>query len=414
MQKHTSSAPLRVLLFLLAILVVGALVLTAAVGWGIKYYNAPGNTEEIVTVLIPKGTGFEQITDILHESQLIEHPLAFAAIAIALDKSRLIKAGEYEFPANVSPKEILASLIEGKTVIHKITVPEGYSTSQVLSIITQEEKLVGNTPVDIQEGELLPETYYFSRGDDRGEIISRMKRDMRVALMDLWEKRRTDLPFRTPQEALTLASIVEKETGVESEYTTVASVYINRLHKGMLLQADPTVIYAITQGKETLGRALKYSDLRLDSPYNTYVTVGLPPGPIANPGRKALEAAFNPANTDYIFFVADGKGGHNFSNNLSQHNSYVSQFRTVLKNQRAKNESAAREENKSKPAEAAKAPTPVVVASPPVIEPIVQEVPLTETAPVETPLTDIPAADPVPANDTVSVPLIVPEPTKAP
>lgn len=335
-ESKPPSAPVRVFYYLLAIAVVGIIAGVAVIGWGIKYYNAPSKTQEEITVIIPKGSGFEGATNILHENGVIEHPLAFSIAAVVLDKSHLIKAGEYAFPAGTSPKEVLSSLVEGKTVVHKITIPEGLTTTTVLALVEADDRLSGDIPADIQEGELLPDTYYFSRGDNRSELVGRMKRDMRSLLMELWEKRRPDLPFRTPQEALVLASIIEKETGVSSEYRTVSSVYINRLRKGMLLQADPTVIYAVTKGKEPLGRPLKYSDLRMKSPYNTYVTLGLPPGPIASPGRRALSAAFDPEETNYIFFVADGRGGHNFSVTLDEHNSFVSQFRAILKNQQEK------------------------------------------------------------------------------
>lgn len=331
MHHRPASFLTRTFLTLLALIVVGTLAAAATIGWGIKYYNAPSHTEDAITVIIPKGTGLEQVSTLLHENGVLQYPYAFAATAFLLNKSHLIQAGEYEFPAQASPKYVLTSLVEGKTVIHKLTIPEGLTTTQVLALVSGEEKLSGDMPMDIQEGELLPETYHFSRGDERSVLVARMKRDMRSTLMGLWETRREDLPFRTPQEALTLASIVEKETGISSEYRTVASVYTNRLRIGMPLQADPTVIYAVTEGKENLGRPLKYSDLRMESPYNTYVVTGLPPGPIANPGRGALEAVFNPEETDYIFFVADGRGGHNFSATLSQHNSYVAEFRKLLK-----------------------------------------------------------------------------------
>lgn len=332
MQVHAPiSTPARVLLFLLALVVVTALVAATAVGWGIKYYNTPGPNINETTVIIPKGTGFKGITTLLSDAGVLEHPTAFSAIAVVLDKAKRVQAGEYAFPANVPPKDVLESLVEGKTVIHRLTIPEGLTTREVLLLVEQEEKLDGPLPGDVREGELLPETYYFSRSDSRSEIISRMRRSMREALMQLWENRRADLPFRTPQEALTLASIVEKETAVDSEYGMVASVYINRLRKGMKLQADPTVIYAVTLGQEDFNRRVLYSDLKRESPYNTYWTTGLPPGPIANPGLQALNAAMNPPETDYIFFVADGKGGHNFSVSYKEHSRNVQQFRAKIR-----------------------------------------------------------------------------------
>lgn len=339
MQMHAPlSVPARVLLFFLALAVLAALVAATAIGWGIKYYNAPGPNSEAVTIIIPKGTGFQSITAMLQENGVVEHPTVFSVIAVAFDKAKKVQAGEYAFPANVPPKDVLDSLVEGKTVVHRLMIPEGFTTHQILSMVRDEDKLEGDIPPDIKEGELLPETYYFSRGDSRAELVARMRRSMRGLLMELWENRRANLPYRTPQEALTLASIVEKETSLDSEYGTVASVYINRLRKGMLLQADPTSIYAITKGKEDLGRPLRYSDLRKESPYNTYVTKGLPPGPIANPGAKALTAALNPPETDYIFFVADGRGGHNFSITYKQHEEYVQQFRALLRNAKSEPE----------------------------------------------------------------------------
>lgn len=332
MQRHAPiSAPVRVLLFLLAMAVSASLVVAVVAGWGIKYYNAPGPNTDSVTVIIPKGTGFQTITTLLEDHGVIEHPTAFSAIAVLFDKANSVKAGEYEFPARVPPKDVLDSLVEGKTVVHRLMIPEGFTTRQILDLIANEEKLQGDAPQDIKEGELLPETYYFSRGDSRVELVARMRRSMRSLLMELWENRRANLPYRTPQEALTLASIVEKETFLDSEYGTVASVYVNRLRKGMPLQADPTTIYAITLGQYTLDRPLRYSDLRMESPYNTYVSKGLPPGPIANPGAKALAAALNPPETDYLFFVADGTGGHNFAVTYEEHSINVQKYRAKLR-----------------------------------------------------------------------------------
>lgn len=332
MHRHAPlSAPARVLLFLLALAVLATLVIATVAGWGIKYYNAPGPNTENVTVIIPKGTGFQGITALLDENGVIKHPQVFSAIAVLFDKASKVKAGEYAFPAHVPPKDVLDSLVEGKTVVHRMTVPEGYTTQQVLDMVENEDKLQGKIPPDIKEGELLPETYYYSRDDSRAELVARMRRSMRSLLMELWENRRANLPYRTPLEALTLASIVEKETYLDSEYGTVASVYVNRLRKGMLLQADPTTIYAITLGKRDLGRTLRYSDLRMKSPYNTYTTKGLPPGPIANPGAKALTAALNPPETDYIFFVATGDGGHNFAVTYKQHEVNVQKYRAKLR-----------------------------------------------------------------------------------
>lgn len=388
MQKHAPhSAPVRVLLFLLAIAVLGALVLATAFGWGIKYYNSPGPNTEDITVIIPRGTGFKGITSLLDEADVIEHPTAFSVIALALEKAGKVKAGEYAFPAHVTPKDVLDSLVEGKTVIHRLTIPEGLTTKQVLRLVEQEDKLEGPIPNDLKEGELLPETYYFSRGDSRAELVARMRRSMRELLMELWETRRSNLPYRTPQEAVTLASIVEKETGLPSEYGMVASVYINRLRKGMKLQADPTVIYAITMGQEDFNRKVLYSDLRRESPYNTYYTTGLPPGPIANPGRGAIMAALNPPETDYIFFVANGRGGHNFAVTYNDHSNNVQKFRDILSAQASSPAMTEKRDVKDAATGEAVKTEEVKDVTPPVAEP--------ENAPVK--LENIPAKQETPA-----------------
>ena len=335
--SRTAKGPsfaVKALTLCFALVVLCGLLATALFGWGIKYYNAPGPLAAETAVIIPKGSGLAQISAALAESEVILYPQAFRIATLIQGKGQSIKAGEYAFTAGVTPENVLESLVSGRTVVHKITIPEGLTTAQIRTILMNEEKLEGTVPADVKEGELLPETYYFSRGDTRGEIMARMKQGMREQLMTLWSTRRQNLPYRTPQEALVMASIVEKETGVAEEYGQVASVYVNRLRRNMLLQADPTVIYAVTKGEQNIGRPLTRSDLRLESAYNTYVFLGLPPGPIANPGKRALAATLNPPETDYIFFVANGKGGHNFSTSLDDHNRYVRQFRALLKKQR--------------------------------------------------------------------------------
>lgn len=337
------SGPMKWLVSLLGILVIGVIASIAAIGWGVKYYNSASDLEQPTTVLIPKGSSFQQISEKLHAEGVIEHPQLFRISAYVLGKMHRAQAGEYAFSSHISPREVLDSLVEGRTVIHRLTIPEGLTTHQIMEIVSSEEKLEGPLPTDVTEGELLPETYHFTRGDMRAEVVARMRRDMKNALMGLWEQRQKDLPLRTPQEALVLASIVERETGLSNEYPIVASVYLNRLRKGMLLQADPTVIYAVTNGKENFGRPITRTDLRMDSPYNTYKYAGLPPTPIANPGLGAIEGVLNPATTDYIFFVANGKGGHNFSKTLKQHNSFVQEFRTLLKKQTTNAKEAVKE-----------------------------------------------------------------------
>lgn len=328
--KKKLSLGLRILQLCVGTLLVMTLVAAGCYAWGVKYYNNPGPLTAPAIVYIPKGTGFRQSVQLLAQGGAVEYPFAFEVITVLLGKNKQMKAGEYEFPAGASPMAVTDALISGKTVVHKLTIPEGLTTTQILEMVNTESALAGDLPAGITEGELLPETYYFSRNDERNAIVLRMRDGMRTFLIEQWAKRRLDLPLRNPQEALVLASIVEKETGIDNEYGKVASVYVNRLRKNMLLQADPTVIYAITKGKQSLGRSLKYSDLRMQDSYNTYVMLGLPPGPIANPGRKAIEAVMNPPETDYIFFVANGRGGHNFAVGLKEHNANVAKFRELL------------------------------------------------------------------------------------
>jgi UPF0755 protein len=221
-------------------------------------------------------------------------------------------------------------LSAGRTVVRKLTVPEGLTTAEIVGLVATADGLDGEVPEKLpSEGELLPDTYHFSFGDGRAQMLQRMANEMRRTMAELWPARAEGLPFQTPYEALVLASIVEKETAIGSERARVAAVFVNRLRRGMKLDADPTVIYAVTHGQRPLGRELTRADLQIDDPYNTYRNVGLPPGPIANPGRAAMEAALNPANTDDIYFVADGSGGHVFARTYDEHLRNVAKWRRV-------------------------------------------------------------------------------------
>ncbi|MCY3981698.1 MAG: endolytic transglycosylase MltG, partial [Alphaproteobacteria bacterium] len=243
-----------------------------------------------------------------------------------------LKAGEYDFPAGVSAASVRDMLVAGRTVIHRLTVPEGLTTAAVLELLRNTERLVGELP-NPGEGRLLPETYYYSYGDSRAGLVARMQRAMDEALARLFRARPPDSPLKSETELLTLASIVEKETGMSAERARVAGVFINRLKRRMRLQTDPTVIYALTGG-QPLGRALTRADLRLDHAYNTYRNHGLPPGPIANPGLAALEASARPADTDALYFVADGAGGHLFARTLREHNRNVARYRKLSRRAR--------------------------------------------------------------------------------
>ncbi len=321
--------------FLMLFFVVMAI--SAAVLWSYNQWREAGPLTADKTVVLPKGMGVREIADYLQQEGVIQRAEWFLIWSVLSSQHTALKAGEYAFPAQISARDAARMIAEGKTVIRKVTVPEGYSTYQIVSLLNTTEGLSGEIGMEgLREGELLPETYFFSYGDSREEIVQRMRRDMRAALSSAWEKRTNNLPIQTPEQALTLASIVEKETGIKDERARVAAVYINRLRKGMLLQADPTILYVLTQGRYDRERLL-YKDLELDSPYNTYRVTGLPPGPIANPGRAALEAVLNPLNTDEYYFVADGKGGHVFARTYAEHRRNVAAYREWMRNQELKN-----------------------------------------------------------------------------
>ncbi|MEZ5823844.1 MAG: endolytic transglycosylase MltG [Geminicoccaceae bacterium] len=309
---------------------VGAAV--AAGGWWYldRFLNTPSSQAEERVVMLEPGTGVAQIAQKLADAGIIEDPLLFRVGARLLQRDRRLKAGEMVFPASLTPLQVFDILEEGKAVQYRIVVPEGLTSFEVMEIVAKDETLEGEMPDGIPaEGTLLPETYFYSRGETRAAVVERMKEAMQEALDEAWTGRADNLPIETPEEALVLASIIEKETSIPEEYGVVASVFVNRLNKGMMLQTDPTVIYALTEGKGPLGRRLLRKDLEVDSPYNTYRIAGLPPGPIANPGRAAIHAAVNPDDTPYIYFVADGTGGHAFAKTLDEHNRNAAEWRRI-------------------------------------------------------------------------------------
>jgi UPF0755 protein len=299
--------------------------------WAQYEYTAPGELTEPVTLVFPPGTRFEQIADQMAEKGVITHPNLFKVQVFLSGKSSHFKAGEYAFAPHISPASVAEMIASGKSVMHHFTIPEGLMTVEIFDLLRKETALAGEITLDIREGELLPETYFYSYGDKRNDILMRMKHAMEKTLTEAWEGRAQGLPINTPQQAITLASIVEKETGVTAERPHVASVYINRLNKGMLLQADPTTAYAVTMGKSKLDRPLSLKDLALDSPYNTYHVTGLPPGPIANPGKASIIATLHPLTTQDLYFVATGKGGHYFAQDMAQHEANVKLYRESQK-----------------------------------------------------------------------------------
>lgn len=331
--KQRGGAIKSIILFLVAIGLLAMVSLGAGGYFAYREATRPGPLEQEAIVMLKSGTTVAGIAEALSENGAIRHPELFRAAVRVRQVESELKAGEYAIPAGASVMEIIDLLVDGKSILHYFTAPEGKTTAQVLRLLTEADILVGDITLMPNEGELLPETYAITRGETRDDLIRRMLKAQQDALDDLWDGRALELPITTREEAVILASIVEKETGVASERTRVAAVFINRLKRGMRLESDPTIIYGLTQG-EPLGRGLRVSELRKETPYNTYVISGLPPTPIANPGRDAIAAVLNPDETNEIFFVADGTGGHVFAENLRDHNKNVAQWRRIERERR--------------------------------------------------------------------------------
>ncbi len=313
---------------LVAITVVLIAVVASFVWFeGRDRFERPGPLPEQSIVFIPAGSGLAGIAQLLEDENVIEDERLFQIGVRVLGQARSLKAGEYAFPAAVSMRGAAEILASGEVVVRRLTIVEGITSHEAVALIEAAEGLEGSLEDVPPEGSLLPETYHYRRGDSRQSVLERMKASRDKVLSELWEARAEGLPIKTPEEAVILASIVEKETGVADERALVAGVFVNRLNKGMRLQSDPTVTYGITLGVRPLGRELSRRDLRQPSPYNTYVINGLPPAPIANAGRAALAAVLNPEATGYLYFVADGTGGHAFAKTLKQHNRNVAKWR---------------------------------------------------------------------------------------
>ena len=314
----------------LAVLVGLAVVLVIA-GWLYVHgkLDTPGPARYERTVVLPQGASAFDIADLLEDAGVIDDPLLFVAGLWIEDKQHSLKAGEYMFEALVTPRGVMEKLVAGETVLHRLTVKEGMTSAEVVALLNDEPWLVGEILKVPAEGSLLPETYHYDLGDGRARLIERMQHAMARVVNELWQARDPAVGLKDASEAVVLASIVEKETGVAEERPLIAGVFLNRLRQGMRLQADVTVIYAVTGGERPLGRSLSRADLWVESPYNTYRSGGLPPGPIANPGRAALAAVMQPAETDALYFVADGSGGHAFAATLDEHNRNVARWRAT-------------------------------------------------------------------------------------
>ena len=328
---------MRLLSGLFSLLVMGGIGAVGAGVYGKSKFDAAGPSTEETVVVLKRGSGLNAIAGELERSGVISNATIFRLGAKFKEADRSLKAGEYAIPAGASMQAVLDQLKEGETVQRKVTAVEGQTSFAIIARLNAAEELMGEITEIPPEGSLAPETYFYQRDETRAAVLERMQAAQVKILDELWEKRAPNLPLKTKEEALVLASIVEKETGVSSERARVAAVFINRLNRGMRLQTDPTVIYGITLGKSVLGRGLRRSELKAATPYNTYVINGLPPTPIANPGRAAIEATLNPITSKELYFVADGTGGHAFAETLKQHNRNVAAWRKIEKQRQSEN-----------------------------------------------------------------------------
>ena len=317
----------------------GLIVAATAVliAWGYQTYNGPGPSVAESSVVVERGDTFTSIVPKLVRENVIASGIADEVFPIAVrlsGRGQDLQVGEFAFRPGASMRDVIEELTEGRPVVHKVVFPEGWTVWRMWERLVAKRNdglLTGELPDMPPEGTLLPATYTFTRGKPAGEIVDEMRREFERTVERIWEERDPDLPIETPEELVTLASIVEKETGMAGERAKVAGVFVNRLRRGMRLQSDPTIIYGIWggQGKPEGRGGLRRSEINKRTAYNTYRIDGLPPGPIANPGREALRAVANPADTDALYFVADGTGGHAFARTLREHNRNVAKWRQI-------------------------------------------------------------------------------------
>jgi UPF0755 protein len=310
------------------------LILLALVGGGLFVFarqslEAPGPLETDKIVNIPPRNGIRDIADILVQEGVIDRPWTIVVSAMLARSHDDLKFGEYQFTRQASLHDVINTLTDGKVVQHQVTVPEGLTSEQIVQRLMDTDVLSGNIRDVPKEGSLLPESYRYPRGTPREQVVQRMKQMRDRVVQEVWDHRMPDVPLRNPEELVILASIVEKETGRVDERSRVAAVFVNRLKQHMKLQSDPTIIYGLVGGKGTLGRPIQKREIEQPTSYNTYVIQGLPQGPICNPGRAALEAVAKPARTKELYFVADGNGGHTFSETLEQHQKAVEHLRAL-------------------------------------------------------------------------------------
>jgi UPF0755 protein len=347
------------------------LILAFAAGYvlyiGKQRFDAPGPLQQDRVVNIPRGAGIRDISDVLSREGVIDQPWVFIGGVLLLKAREGLKAGEYQFKAHASLNDVVSTLSEGRVVVHQVSIPEGLTSEQIVARLMADDVLTGNIDEIPPEGSMLPDTYSFTRGMSRAQMIVHMQHAQQRLLKEIWDRRSPDLPLKTPEQLVILASLVEKETGKPEERTRIAAVFVNRLKQRMRLQSDPTIIYGLVGGKGTLGRPIMKSEIDQPTPYNTYQIDGLPPGPIANPGRAALEAAANPARTRELYFVADGTGGHVFAETYEQHQKNVLRLRQLEAGQAGQGETVFNPAGLevAAPAQPASAPPPAPASSHP-------------------------------------------------
>mgnify|MGYP001129383089 CR=1 FL=1 len=312
-------------------LVPAAIILWVMFGPG-GVYTAVDHGEDKI-IIIERGSRQEDIVKVLIDRKLIKNRYVFYAALFLTQEYGKLKAGEFLIPEHARPYDIIKILCCGRVIVHSVTFPEGITVGEVVEKVSSLENLKGGISHIPEEGMLLPETYTYVYGDARQSIIDRMEAAMRRTVNELWIKHKESSFYKDPREVIIMASIVEKETGKSSERSRIAAVFLNRLKKGMKLQSDPTVIYGLTLGKSRLGRSITKQDLKSETIFNTYMIGGLPPAPISCPGIEAIKAVFNPLETDDLFFVANGNGGHNFSKTYKEHSTHVQNWRRIERRQ---------------------------------------------------------------------------------
>ncbi len=388
--KHTTALPAirkrrsaagRVLASLFFVFLLAGMAAAVVAFYGYQSYAIPGPLAANKAVDIEKGLRTPEIAKKLEKEGVIADARIFAAMAFVTGARGRLKFGEYEFPAGASMEEVTNLIMSGKSITYKVSIPEGWTSEMALERVLATPELTGEVTTPPPEGSLMPDTYVFKRGMTRQQLIADMQAAQQKLLDEVWQKRRGSIFVKTKEEALVLASIVEKETGTPEERPLVASVFMNRLKDNMRLQSDPTIIYGIVGGKGKLDRPLSKADITTPTPYNTYTIKGLPPGPIANPGRAALEAVVAPPDTGYLYFVADGSGGHAFASTLDEHNRNVAKWRALAGNQVSASAEA------EPPVEPPPAPETVATELPPIEQPA----PVAETPQVTA--ADIPKPD---------------------